>query len=264
VAQETEFDDFGRAAGSGAYLRHPLQPREMESDPSLEDQDPFPLFLYGDDEPEPPVFERTRSERVFSSRIFKAGVLAAFAGAAVVAILALARLFGAFPSDRIPRTGASADPSPLVLVNNLPIGGAASSPEVRSAPTREEMAAAFNSVRPRPSDIRQPAAASPPPPRSTPPPRQLDPDVIAAMMKRARGLIVIGDIAAARLLLERAADAQEPSAALLLAQTYDPAVLGTPDTRSITPDPVAARNWYLRAAQLGSADAQQRLAQMKD
>jgi hypothetical protein len=237
----------------------------MESDPSFEDQDPFPLFLYGDDEPEPPVFERTWSERLFSSRIFKAGVLAAFAGAAMVAILALARLFGVFPSDRMPRTGASADQSRLVLVNNLPIGGAASSPDARGAPTREEMAAAFNSVRPRAPEIRQPAAIAPPPPtRPTPSPRQLDPDVIAAMMKRARSLIVIGDIAAARLLLERAADAQEPSAALLLAQTYDPAVLGTPDMRSITPDPVAARNWYLKAAQLGSADAQQRLAQMKE
>ena len=109
MAQETEFDDFGRAAGSGSHPRHPLQPREVESDPGLEDQDPFPLFLYGDDEPEPPVFERTWSERVFSSRIFKAGVLAAFAGAAVVAILALARLFGVFPSDRMPRTGAAAE-----------------------------------------------------------------------------------------------------------------------------------------------------------
>lgn len=87
---------------------------------------------------------------------------------------------------------------------------------------------------------------------------------MAAMMKRARGLLAIGDIAAARLLLERAADALEPSAAFLLAQTYDPAVLGRLDSRSITPDPVAARNWYQKAAQLGSPDAQQRLAQTKE
>ncbi len=82
-------------------------------------------------------------------------------------------------------------------------------------------------------------------------------------MKRAKGLIAIGDIASARLLLERAADAQEASAALLLAQTYDPAVLGPQDTRSITPDPAAARTWYQKAAQLGSPDATQRLAQMQ-
>ena len=82
-------------------------------------------------------------------------------------------------------------------------------------------------------------------------------------MKRAKGLIAIGDIASARLLLERATDAQEASAALLLAQTYDPAVLGAQDTRSITPDPAAARTWYQKAAQLGSPDATQRLAQMQ-
>ena len=68
----------------------------------------------------------------------------------------------------------------------------------------------------------------------------------------------------ARLLLERAADAQEAAAALLLARTYDPAVLGTPDARSITPDPAAARGWYQKAARLGSRDAQQRLVQMQN
>jgi TPR repeat protein len=83
-------------------------------------------------------------------------------------------------------------------------------------------------------------------------------------MNRAKGLLAAGDIPAARLLLERAADAQEASAALLLAQTYDPAVLGTQDERSITPDPAAARAWYQKAAQFGSADAQQRLAQLQN
>ena len=84
------------------------------------------------------------------------------------------------------------------------------------------------------------------------------------MLKRARGLIAIGDIAAARLLLERAADAREASAALLLAQTYDPAVLGTPDMRSITPDPAMARDWYRKAAQFGSPEAELRLAQIQN
>ena len=73
----------------------------------------------------------------------------------------------------------------------------------------------------------------------------------------------IGDIAPARLLLERAADAQEASAALLLAQTYDPAVLGTPDTRSITPDPATARDLVPEGGPVRFADAAQRLAQMQ-
>lgn len=89
-------------------------------------------------------------------------------------------------------------------------------------------------------------------------------DELGALMKRANGLLAIGDIAAARLLLERAADAQEADAALLLARTYDPLVLGAKDTRAITPDPAQARIWYRRAAELGSQHAQQRLTQMQD
>ncbi|HVD84730.1 MAG TPA: hypothetical protein VNC42_10930 [Bradyrhizobium sp.] len=150
---------------------------------------------------------------------------------------------------------------------------ASQTPGVRSvttvavAPTREEITTAYQSaLQGRAPAAAAPAAAAPiaaAPPVAAPPPRKLDPDELAALMKRAKGLIAIGDIAPARLLLERAADAQEASAALLLAQTYDPAVLGAQDTRSITPDPAAARTWYQKAAQLGSPDATQRLAQMQ-
>ena len=85
--------------------------------------------------------------------------------------------------------------------------------------------------------------------------RRMDADELAALLKRAKGMLAVGDIASARLLLERAADAQEAEAALMLATTYDPQVLGTQDMRSITPDPAMARAWYQKAAKLGSADA---------
>jgi hypothetical protein len=107
-----------------------------------------------------------------------------------------------------------------------------------------------------------PVAAAPVP--STPSVRRIDPDELAALMKRAGSLIAAGDIAPARLLLERAAEAQDGYAAFLLAQTYDPAVLGTQDMRSITPDPAKARSWYEKAVQFGSEEAQQRLAQMQN
>jgi hypothetical protein len=96
------------------------------------------------------------------------------------------------------------------------------------------------------------------------PPKTLDAETLAALMTRAKSLLTLGDIAAARLLLERAANAQDATAAFLLAQTYDPAVLGVRDTRSITPDPVMARDWYRKAASFGSAAAQQRLTQFQD
>jgi hypothetical protein len=94
--------------------------------------------------------------------------------------------------------------------------------------------------------------------------RRVDPEELAMLMKRARAMLASGDISPARLLLERAADAQDPLAAFLLAETYDPDVLGARDARSLTPDVVAARAWYQKAAQLGSADAQRRLAQMQN
>jgi len=100
-----------------------------------------------------------------------------------------------------------------------------------------------------------------PSPVASPAARHIDPDELAMLMKRAKSLLESGDISPARLLLERAADAQDPAAAFLLAQTYDPEVLGT---RTITPDPAAARAWYQKAAQFGSAEAQRRLAQMQN
>jgi hypothetical protein len=94
------------------------------------------------------------------------------------------------------------------------------------------------------------------------PSKTLDPETLAALMTRAKGLLALGDFAAARLLLERAANARDPTAAFLLAQTYDPVVLRARDTRSITPNPVMARDWYRKAASFGSAEAQQRLTQL--
>jgi hypothetical protein len=106
-----------------------------------------------------------------------------------------------------------------------------------------------------------PVAAQPAPAE---PVRSLDADTLAGLMTRARSLIGVGDIGAARLLLERAANAKDANAALLLAQTYDPAVLGPSDARSIIADASAARDWYQRAASLGSAEARQRLARLSN
>jgi len=113
----------------------------------------------------------------------------------------------------------------------------------------------------------QPVVVGPmasPSPTASPTARRIDPDELAMLMKRAKSLLASGDIPPARLLLERAADAQEPIAAFLLAQTYDPDVLRSRDARSITPDLESARTWYQKAAQLGSTDAQRRLAQMQN
>jgi hypothetical protein len=135
---------------------------------------------------------------------------------------------------------------------------------VAMAPSREDITTAYQSALGRAPAAAAPAATAPAA-IATPasPVRRLDPDELATLMTRAKGLLAAGDIPPARLLLERAADAQEPTAALMLAQTYDPAVLGTQDARNIIPDLELARTWYQRAVQLGSAEAQRRLSQMQ-
>lgn len=139
-----------------------------------------------------------------------------------------------------------------------------------STPSREAIATAYQSAlqaqapAPVPAAVAAPPEPPPPPAKPLSPTRTLDADTLAGLMARARSLMTVGDIAAARLLLERAANAQDATAAFVLAQTYDPAVLGTKDTRSITADAAAARDWYRKAAQLGSAEAQQRLTQLQN
>jgi hypothetical protein len=95
-------------------------------------------------------------------------------------------------------------------------------------------------------------------------PKTLDAETVAALTTRAKNLLALGDIGGARLLLERVANGQDATAALLLAQTYDPTVLGVRDTRSVSTDPVLARDWYRKAASLGSVAAQQRLTQLQN
>jgi hypothetical protein len=160
-----------------------------------------------------------------------------------------------------PTTAAPSQPQAAATAGQVPAS-------VAATPSRDEILAALKTARQIQADVRQPesVAALPPAPPAPPAPRveKIDPVTLAGMMSRAKGLMAIGDIPSARLLLERAAAAQQADAAFMLGQTYDPAVLGSQDIRSITPDPAIARDWYQKAAQLGSVDAQQRLAQMQN
>jgi hypothetical protein len=142
------------------------------------------------------------------------------------------------------------DPATLASVN-------ASSPRLET-PSREAIVSAYHTA------LQSQAPAARTENEAPAPSKTLDAETLAAPMTRAKSLLALGDIAAARLLLERAANAQDATAAFLLAQTYDPAVLGVRDTRSITPDPVMARDWYRKAASFGSADAQQRLTPLQN
>jgi TPR repeat protein len=88
---------------------------------------------------------------------------------------------------------------------------------------------------------------------------QLGPNEIAAILKRGDSLIASGDIAAARLVMRRAADAGDARAAMTLAETYDPAILEKMGVHGVVPDLTLARGWYEKAKRFGAAEATQRL-----
>jgi TPR repeat protein len=252
-----------------------------------------PLFLSDSDgEPHPGEYMTPRlgrSKASVSSRIL----------AGVTAMAAMAILFALLSSDAtrdiivsakasleasiaavLPASSAAAQPDSTRLTSNdvqvkdparlsAPANqtpGPRSVMTVAVAPTRSEINSAYQSaIQGRVpavalSNVAAPVAA----PIAAPTARKIDAGELAALLNRAKGLLTAGDIPPARLLLERAADAQQADAALLLAQTYDPDVLGTQDIRNITPEPATARTWYQRAAQLGSADAQRRLSQLQN
>jgi len=82
----------------------------------------------------------------------------------------------------------------------------------------------------------------------------LDPEEIKPLIDRGRQFFDAGDIAAARLLFNRAANAGDVTAAVAMGTTYDPVVLGSRGVRGILADPQKARTWYEKAAELGSAE----------
>jgi hypothetical protein len=89
--------------------------------------------------------------------------------------------------------------------------------------------------------------------------RRLDSEEIILLLKRGKDLIASGDLAAARLVLQRAADANHAEAALALGATYDPFVLRELKVYGFTPDAAMARVWYEKAIELGSPAAPRRL-----
>jgi hypothetical protein len=91
---------------------------------------------------------------------------------------------------------------------------------------------------------------------------KLDPQRLAQLVKRGVELLRIGDFAAARLVLRPAAEAGDAEAALLLGATFDPAAVSDLGALGLAPDPNAARAWYQRAMEAGSAEASRRIERL--
>jgi hypothetical protein len=147
---------------------------------------------------------------------------------------------------------ASALPKKLVMAESRP-----SPTPLQYQPNRDDVRTA--PTVPKSQGQLDPEQLTAGPPTSSPPQRALDNEEIAALLRRAKNLIASGDIAAARLLLLRAADANDPKAALALGATYDPLVLRELRVYGLTADAAMARVWYEKARAFGSVAATRRL-----
>lgn len=87
----------------------------------------------------------------------------------------------------------------------------------------------------------------------------LDTAEMRVLIERGRQFFESGDVAAARVLFRRAAEAGDATAALAMGATYDPVVLGQHGVRGLTPDIAKARDWYEKARLLGSPEGPRRL-----
>src|SRR6202035_1663084 len=118
---------------------------------------------------------------------------------------------------------------------------------------------------PAPAPAPQPTAAPPSNDAAAAPPVSLSlaSDEIAMLLKRGKDAFSTGDLAAARLLLRRAAEAGSAEAALALGATFDPLIIRRLGAIGAAPDAAQARQWYQKAVALGSPTASQPLAQLE-
>jgi outer membrane biosynthesis protein TonB len=83
------------------------------------------------------------------------------------------------------------------------------------------------------------------------------------LLRRGLNMLSSGNVGAAQLLLERAANLGSGDAAYVLATTYDGAPGAPRSGPAVRPNVDLALRWYERAQALGVADAQKRLSALK-
>jgi TPR repeat protein len=80
-------------------------------------------------------------------------------------------------------------------------------------------------------------------------------DEIDSLVHRCEDFIASGDVLAARIVLQRAAESGDAGAALTLAGTYNPLVLEKLGAQGLAADVAKARACYERAKESGSTEA---------
>lgn len=119
------------------------------------------------------------------------------------------------------------------------------------------------SPEPEPQRDATGAAQAQSPAQATTQPK-IAPEMQASMFDRAERMMAGGDIVGARLILSYLADQGVAGAAFAMGQSYDPGFLQEIYVRGKDPSNVEiAREWYRRAAQMGSEDARSRLTALE-
>jgi len=96
----------------------------------------------------------------------------------------------------------------------------------------------------------------------TEPPKNSETQAIAEttrLIARAGVLLGQGNIGAARIVLERAAESGNAQASFMLAETYDPVILSAWGTYGTRGEAAKAREHYAKAQAGGMREAKQRL-----
>jgi hypothetical protein len=274
ISGNSNLDAFDRSTAEHRVARGKLR-GSAQTDLYLENS--VPLFISGSNgEPDPSEYITVllkKRRASISSRIL-AGVCAAAAVAILVALFSSdamrdtvvnvrASTAAVFPARSVT---ANSDPSQLTSLDRqndparplAPTHQTAGRSVTTSAaePAREELKMVYQNALQGGAPASD-AVAKPASPADAI--HQLDPEVVASLLRRADALIASGDVAAARLVLRRAAEAGDAEAAMALAGTYDPANLAKLRVRGIVSDLAMARSWYEKAKAFGSAEASRRL-----
>lgn len=130
------------------------------------------------------------------------------------------------------------------------------SPKIANAPSRETPVAATTPAR-EAAPAREPIVT---PVAPKPAKRSISDEEEGRSMVRAYEMLQNADIAAARLVYETMAMRGSAKAAFAMGQTYDPDFLQNFVVEGLKADINQARKWYKKALDLGSPEAQARLA----
>ncbi|HEY1544888.1 MAG TPA: hypothetical protein VGG01_21025 [Xanthobacteraceae bacterium] len=239
-----------RPAPAQSAQRRPTGPELLAEDEVLKR-----LLQRHAPDPQPLVARPTRDPIVFAlgmvARLMVAGTAAAVAALLLLGVIPLPFRLGPAVTHEVATR----------LTAPVPMTVAAASPAAVSRSVTPVAPVAVRTADPAPRTTLTTAATTTAAPAAAPTEGWVpDAGEIDQLVKRGEDLLAQGDVAAARLVLGRAAAASDPRAALSLGATYDPAMLRQLHVVGVSPDVAQARAWYEKAAGYGSRDAAARLA----